>query len=84
MYLKCYKEKIKSCISQYFLISYFLCEEDEVPQWRHKNEGWGKEEWERKPLKMMDNPHFYDVTGWIYEQLCPWQALLVLNQPTKN
>ncbi len=19
--------------------------------WRHKNEGWGEEEWERKPLK---------------------------------
>ena len=34
-------------------------EDEEFPQWRHKNEGWGEEEWEGKPIKKeMDNTSF--------------------------
>ena len=36
--------------------------------WRHKNKGWGEEEWERKPLKKgWIIPHFYDVTCWLFK-----------------
>ena len=41
-----------------------------VPQWRHKNEGWAEEEWERKPLKkrwIIPRPRFYDVTCLFFE-----------------
>ena len=41
--------------------------------WRHKNQGWGEEEWERKPpIKEMDNHHFYDVTCWFFEWPSPF------------
>ena len=36
------------------------------------------EEWERKPLKKMDNSSFYDVTWLIFETLCPAKFATVI------
>ena len=49
----------------------FGTQEDEESRsknlWRHKNEGWGEEERERKPLKKRwIISHFYDVTCWFF------------------
>ena len=41
-----------------------------VPQWLHKNVGWGEEECERKPIKKRwIIPRSYDVTCWFFEGL---------------
>ena len=60
--------------------------------WRHKNEGWGEEDWERKLLKRRwIIPHFYDVTlsnflrlrYWTNDKLKTWGQVFSLIMSTK-